>query len=286
MGTSIGGGIMYLCNPDGFRRVIHDLAMEGDEDKFFTWFDGGNNKEEAFEKAQDVFTRLMLPYANKYLKNIKDRTSLDVGYGSGGQVLTSTHYFDLSLGVDVHEEQELVSKELGERGASQDEFLLYQTDGYSLPMSDRIVDFVYSWVTFLHFETLEVVKGYLKEIFRVLSEGGVAVIYFPRLIKSSPSQTWREVKKDIEKEKSHNPGYREGGPLTRVKSISIVISMWKMESICREVGFKILEGTASWSEESGGRMFHGQYGIVIQKPKKSSSRAKRRFYKGEEKDIT
>jgi hypothetical protein len=111
------------------------------------------------------------------------------------------------------------------------------------------------------------VRRYMEEIYRVLTPGGVGVIYFPRLIKSRKEQSWKEVQADMEKEKGHSLGYREGGFSSKVKSIAIVISMWKMEEIIFRSGFTLLEKTASWDRVGKRLIHHGQYGVAFQKPK-------------------
>ena len=113
---------------------------------------------------------------------------------------------------------------------------------------------------------MDMVRGYLAEINRVLKPGGVAVVFFSRLMRSQRPQTWDQVSADIEREKENKLGYREGGPKSKVKSISIVISMWKMEEMVKSFGLNVMEKTASWDKEGDNKVFHGQYGIVFQKP--------------------
>ena len=270
---------MNYCDPEGFRNVIKSLAISGDKDAFFTWFDGGEDTDGAFNKAQDVFLRLFLSYAKKYLGDLKEKVSLDIGYGSGGQVLEASYHFKRSVGIDVHEEDRLVGTEMIERGGQRDDFALIHSNGYTIPVDNECIDFVHSWVTFLHFSTLDVVKSYLDEIYRVLNSGGIGIIYFPRLIRTSRPQTWNQVRTDIESERKHPEGFREGGPKSKVKSISIVISMWKMEEMLKTAGFTTLEATGSWSQEGKQKLFHGQHGIVFQKPAKVKQRRKRRRIK-------
>jgi ubiquinone/menaquinone biosynthesis C-methylase UbiE len=266
---------MNYCNPEGFRDEIRKVKDQG-KDKFFTWFDGpkgeNENEDAAFEKAEDVFTRLMLPSAKKYVKKLNSKTSLDIGYGSGGQVLTASLYFDKCYGLDVHEERDYVKDELISRGAKEEDIELLVGDGISIPLPDKIIDFVHSWVTFMHFGTVSVTKTYLEEIYRVLKPGGVAVIYFSRMLRSAPNQVWTEVQADMEKEKE-GPGYREGGPKTRVRGINIQMSMWYMEEMVKDVGFDVLDKTGSWDTVNGRKYFFGQYGIIIRKPSASKSKS-------------
>ena len=261
---------MNYCDPKGFRSEIKALREKG-RDIFFSWMDGGETADGAFEKAEDVFTRLMLPSAKKYLKKLDDKVSLDIGYGSGGQVLAATMYFDKAYGLDVHEESDFVEEELKNRGAHGRDFHLITGDGNSIPLPDGSVDFVHSWVTFMHLGTVDNTVRYLKEMFRVMKEGAVAVIFFSRMLRSALSQTWEQVLEDIKKEEE-GAGYREGGPKTRVRGINIQMTMWKMKELVEAEGFDILDITASSHIINRRKYFFGQYGVIIRKPTKTIKR--------------
>ena len=254
---------MNYCNPEGFRNEINVLFEKGDMDAFYHWFDGGETVEGAFEKGADVFNRVIKPYATKYLKGQR-HVALDLGYGMGTKIKAALNTFPKVYGIDVHEKWEVAlhNMELKENQEVQ----LLTGDGVSLILEDEEVDFVYSWVVFCHLGTIENVEKYLQEIFRVLKPGGVAVIFFTRLIRSKHNQTWKEVEADMVKETNHDLGYREGGPESKVRSINLVMSMWKMEELASRSGFEILDKTASWDKVGKDRVHHGQYGIVIRRP--------------------
>jgi hypothetical protein len=117
----------------------------------------------------------------------------------------------------------------------------------------------------MHFGTLDNTSNYLAEINRVLKPGGVGVVFFSRMLRSAVSQTWDQVLADIEKEEE-GPGYREGGPLTRVRGVNIQMTMWKMKELVNNAGFNILDITASSHVINNRRYFFGQYGIIFRKP--------------------
>jgi hypothetical protein len=271
-----GGKEMNYCNPEGFRNEVRQLVSKG-RDTFFSWFDGPRGENEtadaAFAKAEDVFTRLMLPSAKKYLKKLSTKTSLDIGYGSGGQVLVASRYFGKSYGLDVHEEKDFVMDELKSRGEDSNIELLIG-DGQIIPLPDESIDFIHSWVTFMHLGTAEVTRKYLEEAFRVMNMSGIGVVFFSRMLRSKPHESWNEVLEDIEKEKE-GKGFREGGPETRVRGINIQMAMWFMEDLLGEVGFELLDKTASWEVRNRSRLFFGQYGVIFRKPyiKKSKSKS-------------
>ena len=57
---------------------------------------------------------------------------------------------------------------------------LLVTDGRSIPLERETIDFVYSFIVFMHFGERSVFEHYMSEIGRVLRPGGVAQIYFGR----------------------------------------------------------------------------------------------------------
>jgi len=258
---------MNYCNPEGYRKEIRSLLENGDIDAFYNWFDGGETKEGAFKKGYDVFNRVIFPYVQEHLgsrmKN-KKFTALDLGYGAATKIQAALEFFPIVYGVDVHDQFDFVFESL--EVPEDKEVRLLVGDGNSLPMGASQVDFVYSWTTLCHVGTIENIENYLKEIKRVLKSGGVAALFFTRLIRSSKEQTWDEVLKDMEKEKQHSLGYREGGPESKVRTINFVLSMWKMEELVKNAGFVVLDKTASWDDSPEGKIYHGQYGIIFGNP--------------------
>jgi len=255
---------MNYCDPEGFKNELREIRKKG-KDTFFSWFDGGETVDGAYEKAEGIFCRLMLPFAERHLGDLSDKISLDIGYGGGGQVFAASEHFKYATGIDVHNEISFVEAELRKRqGGENKNTALFMSNGDTIPMDNNSIDFIHSWVTFLHLGTIQVVDDYLKEMFRVMRPGGVAVIFFTRLCRSKKVQNMSEYVSDIKTEEQHLPGYREGGPLTRVNKTSIVISRWKMVELVKKHGFKYLLPTFSHDKEK----IYGQHGVVFQKPKK------------------
>ena len=54
---------------------------------------------------------------------------------------------------------------------------LKKSSGKNIPLKDKSVDFVYSFIVMQHFPTLDVLKCYLKEIKRVLKPNKPACLY-------------------------------------------------------------------------------------------------------------
>jgi len=253
----------FLCNPNGFREQIALLA-KGDRDEFFNWFDGPKygTTDEVFEKGEDVFKRLFLPWAEKVLgSDLSKKTSLDWGYGSGAQVLAASKFFKKSYGYDVHDQEELVGEELSKRDSGNIE--LISGDGIKTKLLNGRADFIHSWTTFMHVGTIDNVKAILKEMRRVMKKGGVGVIFFSRLIRSGKSQTMQQWEADMLIEKKTPPGFREGGPKSKVKSINLQMAMWFMEGLLEETGFQLIAKTVSHDMVGRNAVCHGQHGVVF-----------------------
>jgi ubiquinone/menaquinone biosynthesis C-methylase UbiE len=49
----------------------------------------------------------------------------------------------------------------------------YETDGYTIPVKDNVVDIAFSYIVFQHFKTQEMVESNFNEVYRVLKPGGI-----------------------------------------------------------------------------------------------------------------
>jgi SAM-dependent methyltransferase len=230
-------------------------------DTFFTSFDGGKNFSEAQLAANSIFTKQILPFAQKYLEDLPMKTSLDIGYGSGFQVACASEFFSKSDGIDVHNEFGFVMQVFSNKSIGRQMELL-SSEAANMPYNDQSFDFVHSWVTFLHFPTIEYVEQVVREIYRVLTFKGVAVIYYPRLVKSKRRETIEEYNADVERELQNPLGYDVKESLTDIAKAGITIAKWKMTELAASAGFELLEHTASHDEG----FIYGQHGIVLRRP--------------------
>ena len=255
---------MNYCNPEGFEKEIKELLAKGDIDAFYHWFGGWGTKAASFEKGEDIFDRIIFPLAEKLLPE-GFNTALDLGYGVGTKIQPAFKHFSVVFGIDVHDEAKFVAENLSVPKGKK--LRLIKANGTNIPINKEAVDFVYSWATICHVGTVDNLKKYLEEIYKVLKPGGVAVLFFTRLMRPKGPQTWKEVEVHMEREREHTDGYREGGPLSKVRSVNFVVSMWKMVMLATDAGFTVEERTASWDDGPIRKVYHGQYGIVLSKPK-------------------
>lgn len=248
---------------DQYAKFIREVR-EKKPDAFFTLFDGGKTFDEARNLSTHVFLSQVFPFADKYLSEDFDKMeSLDIGYGSGFQVSLAGKYFKTAWGIDVHNEENWVIEKLTNAKLDPNKNLnLVNGAADNIPLSDNRVDFVHSWVTFLHFPSIEYTNMALKEIYRVLKPGGVAVIYYSRLVKTQKKETPKQYAADMKLEEQHEMGFEARESLTEVFKKGIGIARWKMTELVKVIGFEVLEHTSS----NDGGFIYGQHGIVLRKP--------------------
>lgn len=96
---------------------------------------------------------------------------LEIGCGAGRLLKPLASQFKEVYGVDVSGEMVKVGKELL-RGYKN--IHLFHNDGITLsPLPNKKFDFVFSYIVFQHIPSREIVRGYIKESFRVLKPGGI-----------------------------------------------------------------------------------------------------------------
>lgn len=254
---------MYQCNPTDWDKQVKENLEKMDQNEFFNWFDGGETVEGALAKSKDIFTRLVLPVAKNTLPSFENACCVEMGYGSGGMLVEASKFFDHAYGMEWHDCADAVGDILLEGDHGQ-LYLVHSPKGIN--MQDDTVDFIYSWLYVNRLGTIEGVRSFLQESYRVLRDGGSGVIFFPRYIRTGKAQSVKQYEGDVVAENADKIGYREGGVTTRVRGISIILSLWKMKEILTEVGFEIAGQTASYDGRGRGKVYHGQHGLIFKKP--------------------
>ena len=123
-----------------FKETIAKNAL-GDESEFFNWFNKTGDKDCTFIRgAWDFAIHIANPSA-KYLDKPEEKNVLDLGYGGGRILAAAANAFKSVVGIDVHNQNELVEKELKDRGVKN--FKLLQNDGRTISLEDGSIDFVY-----------------------------------------------------------------------------------------------------------------------------------------------
>jgi ubiquinone/menaquinone biosynthesis C-methylase UbiE len=251
----------------GFRDEI--ARASADTDEFFGWFNNQSSFEEAyFSGGWDFAWHVATPVSRHLHKAVTAEgglCALEIGCGGGRLLAHAARMFPRVIGVDIHDQLDLVGLKLRELGITNVD--LRQGDGRCLPCADGQVDVVYSCIVLQHVETLTRLRGYLQETFRVLKPGGLAMLYVGRL------RTWsthRDSKLrlacDLILERVRMPrGYEElDAP---VNSTNLRVTRPFMRSLVRDAGFVPLMTNVSRRRvphETG--HFGGQHGFLVRKP--------------------
>lgn len=246
-----------LCNPEGYKNSINNgVAARGIMGMYRFYHECPNT----LKRGKKVWDTQFFPFVEKYVGFPKQGYAYEIGYGVASILFHAARTFHRVFGCDVHEQFGLVEEEMLSKGC--DNMALSYTDGTTIPCADDSMRFVYSWTVFMHLGFVSVALEYLVETFRILEPGGVAVIYFSRAKRSKGSQTKEEWEQDIIGEKQE---YIEK-PGVKCNKINLHISMRWMVQCCENIGFLILEKSASGHAVHGIRQYHGQHAVVLQKP--------------------
>lgn len=132
--------------------------------------------EEQFKAAgkKDVDSLLLNdPLINETIPNLKEAQVLEIGCGLGRLSEYISENCHSLIAVDISEEMIAQAKV---RLAHRPNISFIATDGQTLPAEDQTVDLVFSFIVFQHMPSVEVIKSNIKEINRVLKNGGMAKI--------------------------------------------------------------------------------------------------------------
>lgn len=96
---------------------------------------------------------------------------LEIGCGIGRMTRGFAHYFSEVHGIDVSGE---MIEQARQNLTAFPNVILYETDGSSLaPFPNDYFDFCFSFIVFQHIPSRAIIENYIKEVGRVLINGGV-----------------------------------------------------------------------------------------------------------------
>lgn len=247
----------------GFKEEINKVKNES-KDAFFTWFNNSSDTDMAFVRGAWDFTyHIALPISG-LIQNPEQKCILEIGHGGGRILAAASNHFGKAVGIDIHENNDVVLKELNDRGICNVE--LIQIDGKNIQLSDNCMDVVYSFIVLQHVEKIDIFKNYLQETYRILKPGGLAVLYFGRYYKFShnkPSRLFYHLDTIIERFILKN-GYVELP--ARVNSTNLRISLSYAIKKSESIGFKVLRKLVSRKNvPDGTKLYGGQNGLVLMK---------------------
>ncbi len=259
-----GTGIECRGHVLGFREEIAQAAREG-TDQFFGWFDNTEGEESSFIRGSWDFAWHIAQPAAPHLARPEDKTALEIGHGGGRILAAACRHFKHVIGVDVHECNDQVSVVLQEQGIRNAQLLV--SDGTTIPVPSASVDCVYSFIVLQHVERFAVFQAYLRETFRVLKPGGVAVLYFGRSYRWSfdRSSRWLYLLDRFTEPFRLRGGFEEVP--AAVNCTNLRVSLTCAARVAKATGFIGLRALVSRRRVPDGVMrYGGQNGLVLRKP--------------------
>ena len=150
------------------------------------WFDECDSLKSCVAKGEiDFHNRILTPDIYKILGDPREKIALDIGFGGGRLVLASSKVFKNVIGIDVLSEKlrKMTEKFLDSQGTNNYELL---DPDSMLKIESNSVDFVYSYIVFQHFSSIDYFHKYMDLIRRVLKPGGVGNIFFGLCVAKNP----------------------------------------------------------------------------------------------------
>ena len=145
---------------------------------YLDWFDSTNSIEESVETGRNDWNFRFSK--NQFFNQVTKGTALEIGFGGGRLLLHACKVFEHVTGVDIHDNFGMTAKFLNSQGCHN--FSLINKNELN-KLEDGSVDYIYSFIVFQHFEGIKEVIFYLEQIERLLSDKGLAHIYFGKTEK-------------------------------------------------------------------------------------------------------
>lgn len=142
---------------------------------FLNWFDATTSIQATVAKAASDWRERITAFSS-YDKMNRGR-SLEIGFGGGRLLAQASKDFAEAAGVDIHAAFTRTREFLASQGVLNAR-LLHRDELTSL--HDGSCDFIYSFIVFQHFDTLEEVDYYLRQCARLLAHDGRCHIFFGR----------------------------------------------------------------------------------------------------------
>lgn len=143
--------------------------------EFLNWFDSTTSVESTIAKAQSDWRERITAFAG-YDSLAKGR-SLEIGFGGGRLVAQAAGDFAEAVGADIHAAFARTREFLASQNVANAR-LIQRDELPTLP--DGACDFIYSFIVFQHFDTLDEVDYYLAHCARLLAPEGRCHIFFGR----------------------------------------------------------------------------------------------------------
>jgi len=155
-------------------------SLSKDMHTYQNWFNGCNSVRHGYSKGIiDFYSRILTADMYEYLGDPREKVSLEIGYGGGRLLYAASRIFKKSLGIDILDEKSIgmTKKILDEYDVTNYELYSYNNMGH---IESESIDFIYSFIVFQHFSSIQYFFQYLDIIYDKLKKGGCANIFFGR----------------------------------------------------------------------------------------------------------
>lgn len=235
-----------------YSDAVAEARLKG-PDTFQGWFDKTGSVHEASVRGHwDFAFHILKKSVYRHVDAPHEKTALEIGYGGGRILGAACGFFKHVVGIDIHNERDAVKEFLSTQGKKN--FTLLRTNGDTLDVGDESIDFVYSFIVLQHLPRFEVLESYVREIARVLKQGGLSQLYFGRLPGRKPKQ-WLEYL------------FRGYSEITdaQVNCRSLAVIPWRMKLLCRKYGLRVLESGSSYKQMPDGypKRRGGQHYVTV-----------------------
>lgn len=161
----------WSTNPENY---LHDMV------EYQNWFSRCSSVQDTTSMGfVDFYSRILTPEIYAMIGNPKDKTSLEIGFGGGRLVNAVAHSFKRAMGIDIMTEKcfAMTARYLTEQHT--DNFTLMHFNDID-KIADKSVDFVYSFIVFQHFSSIQYFHDYVKLIKRVMTDNGCCILFLGR----------------------------------------------------------------------------------------------------------
>lgn len=238
-----------------YAEAIRQARLAG-MDSFQSWFNKSKDVNESLVRGYwDLTFHILTPKVCEYIKTPEEKIALEIGYGGGRILNAACSYFKEVIGIDIHDEHEIVEAFL--RAQGKDNFKLIKTSGRFIDVDSESIDFIYSFIVLQHLPSFDILSKYIKETNRCLKLGGIAQLYFGK---------YSSKLKGLDQLRYFIQGYKEF-PEAPVNYMSLVVRVSKVKKLCKDIGFKVVESGTSYKRAPDGypRIKGGQCYVTLLK---------------------
>ena len=191
---------LKLVNQSLTKNVLEDMKIHWDkraknDAKFYIYTDY-KSENEFWEKGKSEVSAMLnfiKNHPNNYFQETYNLKALEIGCGIGRCLYPISENFKEACGIDVSKEMVSIGEE---NMGSRKNIKFFENNGKDLQMlQDNYFDFCYSFYTFQHIPSKDIIKNYFSEISRVVKSKGLFFFQINEksLVENESTNTWNGV---------------------------------------------------------------------------------------------